>query len=62
MNNKKKKNRHQSESKLLVSSTVLLLPAPGRQAVGQPWTELPSLFPEGTPTLKIILRVRKEHF
>lgn len=61
------KNRHQSESKLLVSVTGLhlqsfLLPAPGRQAVGQPWIELPSLCPEGTPTLKTILRVRKEHF
>lgn len=53
------KNRHQSESKLLVSATGLhlqyfLLLAPGRQAVGQPWTELPSLCPEGAPTLKTI--------
>lgn len=30
--------------------------------MGQQWTELTGLSPEGTPSLKTILHVRKEHF
>lgn len=58
------KDRHQPESRLIVSFTVLqiqhfLSQLRKDRLWGQQWT---SLSPEGTPTLKTILNFRKEHF